>query len=361
MQSIKHNVFNHNVLTDRKRSSDEGNEPQVQRFSAAVDTIDRMLRVGIIGLGVHGQRYARHVLHDVPELALAAVSRRDAVQGEAMARALNVKFFADPHVLIRDPHVDAVIVVTPPGSHLELARAALQAGKPVVLEKPLTQTLAEAKELVQAVQQTGVPLLLAQSLRYNVALGCARDALPRIGAVRTFTASQRLPNPQLAWQRAPSAAPLGAILNTGVHLFDLVRWMLGAEFARVHCVAHNIENPYHDDLFKVQATLRGKNTLVALEVAKCTQSRSSSLELVGEHGQLWVDYQTDAVRLLFGNKHEELRAAGPVHTIPLLLRDFASCLARGDSMPVTVQDGLRTLEVVDACYRAAQTTRVVDV
>ena len=311
-----------------------------------------MLRVGIIGLGAHGRRYVKHVMDDVPDMRLVAVCRRDRVEGERVASAAGARYVASAAELIAAPDVDAVILVTPPPSHLPLARAALEAGKPVVLEKPLTHTLSEARELVRIVERTRVPLLLAQTLRYNAALQVARDALPRIGPLRTVTASQRLPKPALEWQTAPATAPLGAVLNTGVHLFDLVRWMLGAEFATVFCTARCIENPHHEDVFKVQATLRDRDTLVSLEVAKATQSRSANLELVGEQGQLWVDYQTDAVVLLAGNQRSTLRQPGVVYTIPLLLQDFARRIASAEPMPITAHDGVRTLEVTDACYRS---------
>lgn len=316
-----------------------------------------MLSVGLIGLGVHGLRYARHLAADVPGVSLAAVCRRDAHQAERVGREFGVPHFRDAAELLEHPGVDAVAIVTPPPTHLPLATLALERGKPVLLEKPLTQALDEAYELERVVLQTGTPLLLAQTLRYNVSLRLARQELPRLGAVRSLTISQRLSRTDLAWQNTETTHPLGAILNTGVHLYDLVRWLLGAEFERIYCLAHRVENPFHEDLFKVQATLRDSHTLVALEVAKCTQSRSSNLEIVGERGQLWVDYNVDQVVHVEGNQRTVLRQAKPEPTIPPLLADFARCLTSFESMPVTVRDGLRTLEVVEACYRSLAESR----
>jgi len=311
-----------------------------------------MLRVGVIGLGVHGQRYLRHLAQDVPEACLAAVCRLDPVQAEQAGRAWGVPFFTNPNDLLEHPDVDAVAIVTPPPTHLSLATAALERGKPVLLEKPLTQVLDEAYELERVVHETGTPLFLAQTLRYNAALRVAKQEMRRIAPVRSFTASQRLPRTDLAWQNTEATHPLGSILNTGVHLYDLVRWMLEAEFERVYCLAHRMENPFHEDLFKLQATLRDEKTLVALEVAKCTQSRSSFLELVGENGQIWVDYQVDQVTLVQGSQRTLLREANPQPTLPPMLQDFVRCLRDFEPMPVTVRDGLRTLEVVEACYRS---------
>jgi predicted dehydrogenase len=311
-----------------------------------------MLRVGVIGLGVHGQRYLRHLSQDVPGAGLAAVCRRDSARAQQAGREWGVPAFTNPKELLEHPDVDAVAIITPPPTHLPLAVAALERGKPVLLEKPLTQVLDEAHELERVVHETGTPLFLAQTLRYNVALRLAKQEIERIGPIRSFTASQRLPRTDLAWQNTEATHPLGSILNTGVHLYDLVRWMLDAEFERVHCLAHRVENPFHEDLFKTQATLRDQDTLVALEVAKCTQSRSSFLELVGENGQIWVDYQVDQVTLVQGTERTVLRQANPMPTLPPMLRDFVRCVQEFEPMPVSVRDGLRTLEVVEACYRS---------
>lgn len=316
-----------------------------------------MLRVGLIGLGVHGQRYARHVANDIAGMRLSAVCRRDAAEAEKIAGDHGAAWFTDATRLVESPHVDAVLIVTPPPSHLQLARLALERGKPVLLEKPLTHTLGEARQLEQLVHSSGTALFLAQTLRYNPALQLARRELQRIGHVRALTASQRLPHADLAWQTRDASHPLGSVLNTGVHLYDLVRWLLGAEFESVYCTAYRVENRFHEDLFKVQATLRQRATPVALEIAKCTRSRSSNLELVGERGQLWVDYQFDRVVHVEDTQRHELRAAAPEHTLPHVLRDFQSHVESGTAMPITVRDGVRTLEVVDACYRSVRSGR----
>jgi scyllo-inositol 2-dehydrogenase (NAD+) len=290
-------------------------------------------------------------------MRLAAVCRRNAAEAERVAREYGARWCTDAEELVELPEVDAVVIVTPPPTHLPLAAMALQRGMPVLLEKPLTQALEEAFELERIAQATGTPLFLAQTLRYNPALELARRELPRLGPVRSMTASQRLPRADLAWQNTESTHPLGSILNTGVHLFDLVRWMLESEFEKVYCLAHRMENPFHEDLFKVQATLREHDALIALEVAKCTQSRSSSLEIVGERGQLWVDYHVDQTVFVQGEQQTILRRAGPEPTLPHLLRDFAQRLADLDPMPITVHDGVRTLEVVEACYRSLAESR----
>lgn len=316
-----------------------------------------MLQIGLIGLGVHGRRYARHLAEGVSGCRLVAICRRHGPELDRLATEVGVAGYTDPETLADDPEVHAIIVVTPPPTHLALAALALERGKPVLVEKPLTQTLAEAQDLAAYVARTGTPLFLAQTLRYDAALLLARRETRRLGALRSITASQRLPRVELAWQNSETTHPLGSILNTGVHMFDLVRWMFGYEFDRVYAQAHRAENPFHEDLFKMQATVQNHDVLVALEVAKCTASRSSNLEIVGAQGQIWVDYQTDSVTLVQGNERTVLREPTPEPTLPRMLADWAHHLEHGEPMPITVQDGVRTLEVVEACYRSLAENR----
>jgi predicted dehydrogenase len=311
-----------------------------------------VLQVGLIGLGVHGRRYARHLTEGVPGLRLVAVCRRHRGELDKAAQDFGVTAYDDAEALVDDPEVHAVLVITPPPTHLPLASLAIDRGKPVLVEKPFTQTLGEAQELQALVNRSGVPLFLAQTLRYDAALLVARRELRQLGAFRSIAVSQRLPHADHAWQNTDSTSPLGSILNTGVHLFDLVRWMFGLEFDRVYAQAHRIENPFHEDLFKAQATLQNHDALVSLEVAKCTASRSSTLEIAGAHGQIWVDYLLDQVTLVTGTDRTVLRQAGPEPTLPRMLADWAQHLEHGEAMPITAQDGVHTLEVVEACYRS---------
>jgi len=316
-----------------------------------------MLQVGLIGLGAHGRRYVRHLVEGVPGMKLVAICRRHPAEVEKLGQEIGVKAYTEPEALLDDPEVHAALVVTPPPSHLTLTAMALERNKPVLIEKPLTQTLGEAIDMQTFVTRNATPVFLAQTLRYNAALLAARRELRRIGAVRSITASQRLPHADLSWQNTDSTHPLGSILNTGVHLFDLVRWMFGLEFDRVYCQAHRVENPFHEDLFKVQASMQNHEALVALEVSKCIAARSSNLEIAGAQGQIWVDYQLDSVTVLQGNERTVVREPNSEPTIPRMLADFAHHLEHGEPMPITVQDGVRTLEVVEACYRSLSENR----
>src|SRR5258705_5351428 len=106
-----------------------------------------MMQVGLIGLGVHGRRYAKPLSEGVPGVRLVAVCRRHRSECERAAQELGVTGYDTAEALIDDPEVHAVLIVTPPQTHLQLIRLAIERGKPILVEKPLTQTLAEAIEV----------------------------------------------------------------------------------------------------------------------------------------------------------------------------------------------------------------------
>jgi len=319
------------------------------------------LRVGVVGAGTHGVRYLRHLLQDVPGLAPVALCRRDAGAGNELAASLGIPWFPSGDALIDHPDVDAVIVVTPPASHFPLAARALAAGKPVLVEKPMTGTLAEARELAALASRPDVPaLMIAQPLRWNPVLQRARELWPRLGRVHLVRVAQRLAPTSLGWQRDRRETVGGSVLLTGVHLFDLVRWLTGREFVRVDSRQRQVANPVVEDLFLARAEL-DDGCWVSCEVSKFTQSRAAWLEAVGEAGQLWADYLAGGLVLRCGREEirEEIDARAP--TLPAVLAAWRDALAGRGGMPVTARDGLRTLEMVDACYRSDRHASTVEV
>ena len=87
------------------------------------------VRFGLIGLGIHGMRYARHIMQDIDGAELYAVCRQDPARGQAFAREHNVRYYREYLDVLNDPKVDAVVVVTPSHLHERICTTALEAGK----------------------------------------------------------------------------------------------------------------------------------------------------------------------------------------------------------------------------------------
>lgn len=309
-------------------------------------------RIGIIGAGAHGERYLRHGLRDVPGLTVTAICRRDRAAGAELAARYGVRYLPEAAAVAAAPDVDGVVVCTPPSTHFELAAATLVAGKPLLLEKPMTGTLAQAERLAALDAAARAPLFLGQSLRWNPVVLKARELWPRLGRVRLVRLAQRLAPTALAWQRDRSQTVGGSVLLTGVHLFDLARFLTGRQIVRVQSRQWQVLNPVVEDFFLARAEL-DDGCQVSLEVSKYTDSRAQWLEAVGEDGQLWADYLHGGLVLRRGRTEERFDADATLPTLPAMLRDWLACVRTGSRPPVGAADGLATLRVVDACYRSS--------
>ena len=239
------------------------------------------------------------------------------------------------------------------------AIAALRAGKAVLVEKPMVTSVHEAEELRQAVARTGLPLMVAQTLRYNPVLGTIRQRLGELGRVAQVRMAQRLEPSALAWQQAHESGGAGSILLTGVHMFDAVRWLFNDEVVEVFCRTQRLHNPSHEDFFAASIVLARTGIHADIEVSNFTLSRSCRIEVVGEAGQFLGDYWNH--RLFFARGRDERPEPLPaeVLTVEATVRDFCRRLVAGGEMPITVVDGLRTIEIAEACYASARTDSVI--
>jgi predicted dehydrogenase len=162
------------------------------------------------------------------------------------------------------------------------------------------------------------------------------------------------PSPH-AWQRDRAVAGGGSILHTGIHLFDLLRYFTGDEVERVSCETRRVLNPDLEDAFAAVMHLRRSRVNALVESSKATRSRSGRIELVGEGGQLIGDHVHGFARRVVGYDTVDLAPPPPVFTVKEALRDFVGAIEAGTKPPVTAEDGLRAVELADACYRSAET------
>ncbi|MGH7858591.1 MAG: Gfo/Idh/MocA family protein, partial [Candidatus Binatia bacterium] len=123
--------------------------------------------VGLVGAGKHGERYLRHVVVDVPDLRLALLCRRDREAGLRQAESCGARFVGDFRELVSSPEIEAVIAVVPPSLNPEICTLAATAGKAILVEKPLAVSVAAGRRLRAVVERAGVPLMVAQTLRFN--------------------------------------------------------------------------------------------------------------------------------------------------------------------------------------------------
>jgi predicted dehydrogenase len=320
----------------------------------------KKVRFGLIGLGRHGARYARHLLNDVPGARLTAVCRRDEAAGKVFAEEHGLSFYADYGRMMEDPQVDAVAVVVSPDLHLDICRAAVEAGKHIVLEKPLARSLSEGHQIRELISSAAITFMLAQTMRFNSVVQEMRRFKDQLGAIHLMAFNQRTEPFSFGW-RDDARLCCGTILDIGVHMFDLAHFFSGAEPAWAWCRQDRIVHHQTQDLFAAVLGFRDPRIVCTFDSCKYTGGRSGRIELVGERGQLVGDHIWGTLSLIQDEELIPLDVPGPVHTIIKVLETFVDCIRTDRQPPITVQDGLRTLRAVELCNRSAAGGRIVDI
>jgi predicted dehydrogenase len=313
----------------------------------------RALGIGIIGAGRHGLRYIRHLTEDVEGAQLVALSRRDRPAGEALAAARGCTFHADWRALVADPRVDAVVTVVPPILNVAIAEAASRAGKHLLLEKPLAASLADARRIARAVHESGVRAMVAQTLRFDATVTAVRAALPAIAPVHAVTLVQRFEPSPLAWLDRLAESGGGVLLHTGVHSIDLLRVLTEGEVVEVACMTSRVLTRETEDNFVLLARLDRDDLLAQIAGSRALGGRTGLIEVAGAHGQIVADHVRAEAWVAQGAARTPIPIADPVPTVRDVLCAFVAALREGGPMPVTVEDGMRAVAIIDAGYRSA--------
>jgi predicted dehydrogenase len=233
------------------------------------------LPVGVVGVGALGRHHARH-LSQLEGVRLVGVCDTDPDRAEAVAREFGTSGYTDIDEMLG--HVEAVTVAVPTPVHAEVGLRALERGVPVLMEKPLTDSLEAADALIALANARGVQLQVGHIERYNRAV---RAAEPYLDGPR-YIESQRLAPFQ------PRGTDVAVVLDLMIHDLDLVLHLTGgAEAVEVRASGLSLLSP-HLDL--ANARVEFANGAVALATAsRVSRERVRRLRLFQPNGYLSLD------------------------------------------------------------------------
>lgn len=232
--------------------------------------------VGVIGTGVMGSEHVRILREETVGAHLAAVC--DASEVRALAAAGGNPVFTDALALINSDQVEAVVIAAPDAVHGSLALACIETGKPVLCEKPLAVTAAEAFEVVEAEVAKGQRLVQVGYMRRFDPPYIEMKRVREVGGVGRPVILHNVHRNPVApeWFSGPMS-----VTNAFVHEIDVSRWLLGSEMvsARVHAA------PGADPLMITMETDQGE--IVSTEVfMNCGYGYHVHAQLVGTNGTI---------------------------------------------------------------------------
>jgi len=186
------------------------------------------LRVALIGYGYAGRVFHAPLIRSVQDLSLDFVASLDAAKVHADLPGVEV--IDDPLHAATDPRADLVVIATPNDTHAPLARAALRAGRNVVVDKPFTLSLADARELAVLAEETGCLLSVFQNRRWDTDFLAVRDAIAQDLIGEPMHVESRLERfrPEVRERWREQAGPgSGVLWDLAPHLIDQVLQLLG--------------------------------------------------------------------------------------------------------------------------------------
>jgi predicted dehydrogenase len=321
-------------------------------------------RFAVVGCGMSATR-----IH-LPELRAAGVEvTAFASRSESSARAARDEWGSGEVVpewsdAIARRDVDAVVVATPNSLHREVAVAAAENGKHVLVDKPMACTPAEADDMIAAAGDNGVVLMPFHNTRFVPSFVAAHDAVAagRIGEVTGLRAAFGHAGPQVWAPRATwffdrAVAGGGCLIDLGVHVIDLVRCVAGHEIDEVAAFMNGRSGDVEPD---AQLLVRLDNGAIGTTHASWSSrpGPDHQFTVVGTEGTLHLDGRTPLTLTGLDGERERVALPGSVGS-PL---GELLVAIRGDREPtLTAADGRATVAVIDAAYRSANERRTVSV
>lgn len=320
-----------------------------------------MIRFAIFSFAhMHSWNYAR-VLKNLSNASLEAIYDDSRERLKKAGETYGVeKLYDDYLLLLEKEDVDAVIISSENSKHYELMMASIEAGKHVLVEKPITISLKDADECISKAGRKGVKLQTAFVMRYHDAAIRAKEVLESnvLGEILAITATNHGRYPGL-WFGEPELAGGGCIMDHTVHVADLIRWYTGDEYSKVYAkIARNIRSglKVEDAALIMVKTKKGVNASI-----DCSWSRPDTYPIWGdvymgihcEKGYMIMDaFKTNVTVVQSGSPlYYSYYGADADRN---MIESFIEVVEKDDEPKASGLDGRQALEVALAAYRSAK-------
>jgi myo-inositol 2-dehydrogenase/D-chiro-inositol 1-dehydrogenase len=212
-----------------------------------------------------------------------------------------------------------------------------------------------ARQIAEAVRASGVRAMVAHTLRFDATVAAVRGHIPAIAPLHAITLSQRFEPPALPWLDRLVESGGGVMLHTGIHSVDLLRLLSGHEVVEVSCVTTRVVTRDTEDNFVMAARLDAEGMLGQLSGSRAVGGRTGVIELAGARGLIVADHVHRVAWSIRGSERTPIAIPPPMPTVREALRAFVAGVRTGAALPVTIDDGVRAVAIVDAGYRSAAT------
>ncbi len=309
------------------------------------------LGVAVIGTGFWGRNHAR-VYRELAETELLAICDIDAERAKSVAKQFGAKPYTNAARMLRNEDIEAVSVCTWSTSLAKEAIRAAEAGKHVLVEKPMAADVKQAEKLVETVERKGVYLTVGFLMRFIPGLRHIKKAIEtkEIGELVCATAKRVSQWPE-------RIGDVGVVKDTAIHDIDVILYLFNEDPVAVYAKTGAMRYKRFEDYAQMMLTFEGGKSAF-IESNWLTPYKTRVLTATGSEAIMTLDYITQ--ELTVENAKETMRPRYPMQEpLKLELQHFANCITKKEKPLITGLDGLKALKIAQAALKSSATGKIV--
>jgi len=308
-----------------------------------------MLRIGVIGAGSMGQNHIR-VYSNMKDVELIGIADPAADRVKALASQYKTNYFLDHKALLKE-EPDAVSIVVPTGMHKPVALDAINSGVNVLLEKPISDTLEHADEIITAAEKKKVKLQIGHIERFNPVVLKLKEEIDSGALGKVVSMSTIRVGPY-----NPRIRDVGIITDLGVHDIDIMSYLYNETIKSVHAYAGSVIHNFEDYATVLAGFNNGHSGVI--ETNWLTPHRTRKLTVTGTEAIAYADYIEQTLRIC-DKRGEALIRIDKKEPLMNELSHFVSCVSGNKSPMVSGLDGRNALEVALAAIKSYKENKTI--
>lgn len=302
------------------------------------------MKVGVIGVGNMGKNHAR-IYSELNNVNLIGISDTDAKNGEEASKIYNAKLYKNYKDLL-ELGPDAVSIAVPTVFHKKVTLDAIETGCHILLEKPITDNIKDAREIIRKADKNGVKLMIGHIERFNPVVSQIKKMISDQDII-TISITRVGPLP-------PRMKSIGILIDVAVHDIDIIRHVTGSEFEKVLSLVSKNMSKREDT---AMISFRMKNGILAhintdwltpfkiREIRIATKKKFIIGDLISQKLTEYGKYSVDGSFIV--------KEIGMMYQEPLKqeIKAFISSIESNTEPPVTGRDGLEALKIAFKCIK----------
>jgi UDP-N-acetylglucosamine 3-dehydrogenase len=311
----------------------------------------KKLGTAVVGTGFWGRNHAR-VYKELAETQLVAVCDVDSERVKAVAAQFGAKPYTNVQKMLKNKDVQAVSICTWSTSLAQEATRAVEAGKHVLVEKPMADDVKKAERLLKKAERKGLHLTVGFLMRFIPGLQHIKNAVAEktIGELVCATAKRVSQWPE-------RIGDVGVVKDTAIHDIDVMLYLFNEDPIAVYAKTGNMRYKKFEDYAQIMLTFkRGKSAFI--ESNWLTPYKTRNLTVTGSDAIMKLDYITQEVTI--EDAKATLQPRYPLQEpLKLELRHFANCVLKKEKPIITGFDGLRALRIAEAALKSSAVGKIV--